>query len=214
MKRLAILGSTGSIGVSTLKLVESLSERFEVAAMAAGTNLERLELQIRQFRPELVAVRDAELAEALVQRVGSACEVVSGPAGLERVAQHPDVDLVVGGIVGAAGLRPVWAAVDIGRDVALANKEALVVAGEHMTRRAAETGALILPVDSEHNALHQCLRGEQPGEVRNLWLTASGGPFRGRTKQELEQVTPEQALRHPTWKMGPKITIDSATLMN
>jgi len=214
VKRLTILGSTGSIGTSTLDVVSAFPERFTIVALAAGSNVELLERQIRAFHPACVAVQDAAAAAALAARVGRACQIVHGPAGLVEAASWPGVDLVVSALVGAVGLRPTWAAVDLGRDVALANKEVLVVAGEHVTRRAAETGATLLPVDSEHNALHQCLRGERIEEVRRLWLTASGGPFRGRSTADLARVTPAEALAHPTWRMGRKITIDSATLMN
>jgi 1-deoxy-D-xylulose-5-phosphate reductoisomerase len=214
VKRLAILGSTGSIGVSTLDVVRAYPDRFEVVALAAGGNLDLLEEQIRQVGPRTVSVRDREAADELARRVGDGCRVLHGPEGLVAVSTHDDVDLVVSALVGAVGLVPTYEALGLGRDVALANKEALVVAGEHMTRQAADHRATILPVDSEHNALHQCLRGERSGEIRNLWLTASGGPFRRFTREQLEGVTLEQALDHPTWKMGPKITIDSATLMN
>lgn len=214
MKRLAILGSTGSIGTSTLRVVDSFPGRFEIAALAAGGNLDLLERQVREHRPACVATRDRETAEELRRRIGDSIRVVHGADGLVDVATHPDVDLVVSALVGAVGLPPTYAAIEAGRDVALANKEALVVAGESMTARAAERGARILPVDSEHNALHQCLKGETASEVRHIWLTASGGPFRRHSAEELAGVTAEQALRHPTWKMGPKVTIDSATLMN
>ena len=214
MKRLAILGSTGSIGVSTLDVVEAFPDAFEVVALAAGSNLDLLEEQIRRVRPETVSVRDAEAAAELRRRTDGRCRVLHGDDGPVAVSTHDGVDLVVSALVGALGLVPTYEALGLGRDVALANKEALVVAGEHMTRQAADNNARILPVDSEHNALHQCLRGERTEEIRHLWLTASGGPFRRFTKEQLEGVTREQALDHPTWKMGPKITIDSATLMN
>ena len=214
MKRLAILGSTGSIGVSTLDVVEAFPDSFEIVALAAGGNLDLLEEQIRRVRPETVSVRDAEAAAELERRIKGQCRVLHGQDALVAVSTHEGVDLVVSALVGALGLVPTHEALGLGRDVALANKEALVVAGEHMTRQAADNQARILPVDSEHNALHQCLRGERTEEIRHLWLTASGGPFRRFTKEQLEEVTREQALDHPTWKMGPKITIDSATLMN
>jgi 1-deoxy-D-xylulose-5-phosphate reductoisomerase len=214
VKRLAILGSTGSIGVSTLEVVRAYPERFGVVALAAGSNLELLERQVEQFRPELVAVKDGELAAELKQRIGSRCRILGGSDGLVEVALHPDAAMLVSGLVGAVGLRPTYAALAQGRDVALANKETLVVAGRHMTRQAAASGARILPVDSEHNALHQCLTGEKLEQVRRLWLTASGGPFRGHSQEALQRVTREEALAHPTWKMGPKITVDSASLMN
>jgi 1-deoxy-D-xylulose-5-phosphate reductoisomerase len=216
LKRIAVLGSTGSIGTSTLKVVAAPPGRFEVAALAAGRNVDLLEAQVRAHRPGIVACADAAIGAELAGRLGRShrTEVVSGEAGLERVARAPDVDVVVSGIVGAVGVRPTLAALDAGTTVALANKESLVVAGAFLTARARETGAAILPVDSEHSALHQCLRGERPEEVRRLWLTASGGPFRAATVDELARVGPREALRHPTWAMGQRITIDSATLMN
>ncbi len=214
MKTLSLLGSTGSIGVSTLRVVDAHPERFTVTALGAGRNVELLEQQVARYRPEVVAVADENTAAEMKRRVGKDCRVLFGPDGMVEVATHPGVDLLVSGLVGAIGLAPTHAAVCAGRDVALANKETLVVAGEQIMAEARRNGARILPVDSEHNAIHQCLRGEADGEVRRLWLTASGGPFRGATRERLEQVTPEEALRHPTWKMGPKITVDSATLMN
>ena len=214
MKRLSILGSTGSIGRSTLDLVATFTDRFSVASLAAGRNLDLLEEQVRRFHPECVSTADQETARELERRLGGETRVVHGPDGLLEVATHAGVDLVVSGLVGAVGLGPTLAAVEAGTDVALANKETLVVAGGHISAAARESGARILPVDSEHNALHQCMRGEHIDEVRRLWLTASGGPFRGHSAEALVEVTPEQALQHPTWKMGPKVTIDSATLMN
>jgi 1-deoxy-D-xylulose-5-phosphate reductoisomerase len=213
MKRLAVLGSTGSIGRSTLDVVASRPDAFRVLALS-GRNLERLEEQVVRHRPEVVVVGDREGAREMARRLDSRTRVAYGPGGLVEVAGHGDVDLVVCALVGAMGLQPTWAAIDAGHDVALANKEALVVGGAPLTARARETGARILPVDSEHNALHQCLRGESVTEVRRLWLTASGGPFRRRPAETLGAATPEEALRHPTWRMGRKVTIDSATLMN
>jgi len=214
VKGLALLGATGSIGTQTLDVVEALPEDFRIAALAGGRNIERLAEQVRRFRPALVAVRDAEAAAALRAQVPAGTEVVHGRDGLVRAARHPEAQIVVCALVGAAGVEPAYAAIDAGKDLALANKEALVAAGAFLIARALETGAAILPIDSEHNAIHQCLRGEDRTEVKTLWLTASGGPFRTRDARTLAAVTPEQALRHPTWVMGPKITIDSATLMN
>ncbi len=214
MKTLSLLGSTGSIGVSTLQVVDAHPEKFAVTALGAGRNVDLLARQVARYRPELVAVADRSTATELKRRVGNDCRVLFGSEGMVEVATHPGADLLVSGLVGAIGLAPTYAAVCTGRDVALANKETLVVAGEQIMTAARRSGTRILPVDSEHNAIHQCLRGEADGEVRRLWLTASGGPFRGASRQRLEQVTPEEALRHPTWKMGPKITVDSATLMN
>jgi 1-deoxy-D-xylulose-5-phosphate reductoisomerase len=195
MKRLAILGSTGSIGCSTLDVVRAFGDRFSVGALAAGRDVDALERQVQEFRPECVAVADADGARELAGRIRGRARVVAGEDGLIDAATTPGVDLVVSAIVGAAGLRPTYAALDLGLDVALANKESLVVAGEPMTRRAKATGAALLPVDSEHNALHQCLRGERDSEVRKLWLTASGGPFRQWTREALQAVTPDQSRR-------------------
>ena len=214
MKRIAILGSTGSIGTSTLDVIASRRGAFEVVALAAGTSVDRLVAQAREFGPSLVAVAGEAEARAARGALPPSVRVVHGRDGLVEVARHPDADLVVSALVGAVGIEPTYAAVDAGTDVALANKEALVAAGALVTSRARETGASILPVDSEHNAIHQCLRGEALEDLRAIWLTASGGPFRTWTREAMAEVTPEQALRHPTWVMGPKVTIDSATLMN
>ncbi len=214
MKRLTILGSTGSIGTATLDVVSARPSEFRVVALAGGSNLDRLLAQARAFKPDLIAVATEGAARALAARVPKTMRVAFGRDGLVEAARHPEANLVVCGLVGALGIEPTYAAVDAGKDVALANKEALVAAGAFMIARAAETGAAILPVDSEHNALHQCLRGESPDEVKSLWLTASGGPFRGWSRAAIASATPEQALLHPTWVMGRKVTIDSATLMN
>ncbi len=214
MKRLCILGSSGSIGTSTLDLVSSFPQDFAVTTLAAGRKIDVLERQVRQFGAKCVAVADEPDALELQRRLGRATRVVHGRDGLIEVATHSDVDLVISALVGAVGLPATYAAVKSGRDVALANKETLVVAGEQIMSGAAASGSRILPVDSEHNALHQCLRGENVEEVRRLWLTASGGPFRRHSLEQMRHVTPQQALRHPTWKMGPKITVDSATMMN
>jgi len=214
VKRLSILGSTGSIGASTLDVVQRHPAAFRVVALGAGRNVARLEEQVRRFEPDLVAVADAGAAAELRARIPSKVRLLVGVEGLQQIARHPEVDLVVSALVGAVGLLPTFAAVDAGKAVALANKEALVVGGGVLTARARETGAVLLPVDSEHNALHQCLRGEDPREVSRLWLTASGGPFRTRTPESMSSVSAAEALCHPTWSMGRKITIDSATLMN
>jgi 1-deoxy-D-xylulose-5-phosphate reductoisomerase len=214
VKQLSILGSTGSVGVNTLNVVSGSAGAFCVKALAAGRNLDLLEQQIALFKPELVAVAESEHAAELSRRIGDSARVVHGTQGLVEVATCPGVDMVVSALVGAVGVQPTYAALEAGRDIALANKEALVVAGELMIRCAQENGARLLPVDSEHNALHQCLRGEEIVEVKRLWLTASGGPFRGCSTEQLRKVTPAEALKHPTWKMGKKISIDSATLMN
>ena len=213
MKRLAVLGSTGSIGTATLDAVARFPEKFSVVALAAGHNLAVLEAQVRDFRPSLVAVADEADAAAL-RRTFPEVEVVAGPAGREAAATHPDATTVVAAFVGALGLVPTYRALALGRDVALANKETLVAAGELMTAAARASGAAILPIDSEHNALHQALRVGPAESVRRLILTASGGPFRTFSRAQLEDVTVAQALVHPTWTMGAKITVDSATMMN
>ncbi len=217
MKAISILGSTGSIGCNTLKVVEFLGG-FRVVALGAGENIGKLAEQIRQFQPELVAVKDETCAEELLRRISDfkfqIPKIVVGEAGLIEVATHEAAETVVSATVGAVGFVPTLRALEAGKRVALANKETLVMAGELMTKAARESGAEILPVDSEHNALHQCLRGESRKEVKRLILTASGGPFRAKTKEEIENATRQEALNHPTWNMGDKITIDSATLMN
>jgi len=214
MRRLAILGSTGSIGVQALDVVGRFPGRFEVVALAAGRNVERLAAQAHQFRPRWVAAADPRAAEALRALVPPGTEVLSGDEGVVRAAVLPEVDFVLAAISGGAGLRSTAAAVEAGKDIGLANKESLVLAGELMMRLAAERGCAILPVDSEHSAIHQSLVGHNRSEVRRLLLTASGGPLRGVPAEELPEVTPERALKHPNWSMGDKITIDSATLMN
>ncbi|HXQ24160.1 MAG TPA: 1-deoxy-D-xylulose-5-phosphate reductoisomerase [Candidatus Acidoferrales bacterium] len=215
MKRLAILGCTGSIGVTTLDIVARFPERFEVVAVAAGKNVERLAEQVRRFRPGLVAVGDGAAAAALRRLVPEyRGEVICGAEGLTAVATASSAELVVSALVGALGLVPTLHAIAAGKHVALANKEVLVVAGELVTRAAQAAGVNLFPLDSEHNAIFQALRGHRRDEVRRIILTASGGPFLHRPLSELRAVTREDALRHPTWKMGDKITIDSATLMN
>jgi 1-deoxy-D-xylulose-5-phosphate reductoisomerase len=215
---ISILGSTGSIGCNTLRVVESLGDQFRVVALGAGRNVERLAGQCARHRPELVSVESEECAGRLRVELkkldATHPRIVVGEAGLVEVATHDGAGCVVSAAVGAVGLVPTLRAVEAGKRVALANKESLVIAGELMTRAAERSGAEILPVDSEHNALHQCLRGEKRSEVRRLVLTASGGPFRTKTREEMEHATVEEAMRHPTWRMGAKITIDSATLMN
>ncbi|HKQ98062.1 MAG TPA: 1-deoxy-D-xylulose-5-phosphate reductoisomerase [Candidatus Polarisedimenticolia bacterium] len=214
-RRVAILGSTGSIGVQALDLIERLPERFEVVALAAGSNVELLAEQIRLHRPRLAALADTTRAAGLSDAARAArCEVAEGEAGLLAVAGHPAADVVLAGIVGAAGLGPTWQALKQGKRVALANKESLVMAGPLMRGAMATSGASLVPVDSEHVAVHQCLRGERIEEVRRLILTASGGPFRTTPLDRLAGVTPAEAVRHPVWEMGRKISVDSATLMN
>ncbi|MBK9519085.1 MAG: 1-deoxy-D-xylulose-5-phosphate reductoisomerase [Anaeromyxobacter sp.] len=214
MRRVAILGSTGSIGVQALDVLGRFPGRFEVVALAAGRNVERLAAQVRAFRPRLVAVADRAAAAALRPLVPAATEVLEGDDGVVAAAAHPEVDFVLAAISGGAGLRSTAAAVEAGKVIGLANKESLVLAGELMVRLAGQRGATILPVDSEHSAIHQSLVGHNRSEVRRLLLTASGGPLRGVPAEELPHVTPARALKHPNWSMGDKITIDSATLMN
>ena len=215
----AILGSTGSIGCNSLRVIESLSERsMRVVGLAAGSNVERLADQIATHLPEVVSV-DSETAAhdlraRLFERDIDLPRIVTGEAGLGEIATDPQADCVISATVGAVGFVPTLRALEAGKRVALANKETLVMAGALMTSAARESGAELLPIDSEHNALHQCLRGERPEEVRRIVLTASGGPFRTKNKVEMKQATVAEAMRHPTWNMGAKITIDSATLMN
>jgi len=217
MKAISILGSTGSIGCNTLKVVEHLGD-IRVAAMAAGRNMAVFAEQIAAFKPVLVSCSDDGCAEALTRELHRLNAVVprieTGNAGLVAVATHDQAETVVSATVGAVGFVPTLRAIEAGKRVALANKETLVMAGELMTAAAARSGAELLPVDSEHNAIHQCLRGETRGEVKRLILTASGGPFRTRSKADIENATRAEALDHPNWKMGDKISIDSATLMN
>jgi 1-deoxy-D-xylulose-5-phosphate reductoisomerase len=218
MKRIAILGSTGSIGRSTLSVVESYPDRFQVVSLAAGSNLELALEQAVRWKPRVISMASEQDANSLKARLKSngsgETEVVYGSAGAVLVATHPDVDFVVSAIVGVAGLEATYEAVKAGKTLGVANKESLVVAGELITAEARRQGKPILPIDSEHNAVHQCLRGGRMDEVYQIWLTASGGPFLKTPKSEFPGITIEQALNHPTWKMGRRITIDSATLMN
>jgi 1-deoxy-D-xylulose-5-phosphate reductoisomerase len=218
MKRIAILGSTGSIGRSTLSVAESYPERFQIVALAAGRNLDAAFEQAKRWRPRVISIaeeRDAEALQKRLKQVGLAeIEIVHGGAGTVRVATHPEVDFVVSAIVGVAGLEATYEAVRAGKVVGLANKECLVAAGELITAEARRQGKPLLPIDSEHNAVHQCLRGGRMEEVHRVWLTASGGPFLHTPVSEFAAITVPQALNHPTWKMGRRITIDSATLMN
>ena len=216
MKRIAILGSTGSIGRSALSVVEQQADRLQVVGLAGGANAGLLAAQIERFRPAAAAMATPGAVDALRQLApaGLPSDIGVGREGLVAVATHPGVDIVLCASAGTDGLEAVLAAIEAGKTIALANKEVLVMAGAIVTAAAARRGVRLLPVDSEHNAIHQCLHGRAPAEVRRLVLTASGGPFRGRAAAELRRVTPEDALRHPTWRMGRKITIDSATLMN
>jgi 1-deoxy-D-xylulose-5-phosphate reductoisomerase len=216
VKRIAILGSTGSIGQSALAVIDAHADRLQVVALAAGENVDLLAAQIARYRPRVAAMATGDALDRLreTQATGETAIAGCGRDGLVAVASHPDVDLVLCASSGTEALEAVLAAIELGRTIALANKEILVMAGGIVTEAAARKDVAILPVDSEHNAIHQCLHGRKEGELRRLILTASGGPFRGRSRAELENVTVEAALKHPTWAMGGKITIDSATLMN
>lgn len=213
MKNVAVLGSSGSIGLQTIDVVKRFPDRFRVIGLAVHRNIKALEGQIAELKPKMVVIAD-EQAASEVKKNYSGVEVLSGMEGLEGLAAHSEVDIVINALVGSVGLRPTLSALKAGKTLALANKESMVAGGAIVKRVRNEGGAMILPVDSEHNAIFQCLLGEKQGEVKRLIVTASGGPFRGRTFKELESVTVEEALAHPRWTMGPKITIDSATLMN
>jgi 1-deoxy-D-xylulose-5-phosphate reductoisomerase len=218
MRRISILGSTGSIGRSTLSVAESYPDRFQIVALAAGVNLESALEQARRWHPKLISIAsesDANILRARLKQAGlNEIEVVHGTAGTVKVATHPEVDFVVSAIVGVAGLEATYEAAKAGKTLGLANKECLVAAGELITAEARRQGKPLLPIDSEHNAVHQCLRGGRMEEVERIWLTASGGPFLNTPRSEFNSITVDQALNHPTWKMGRRITIDSATLMN
>jgi 1-deoxy-D-xylulose-5-phosphate reductoisomerase len=218
LKQIAILGSTGSIGSSTLSIVASYPERFRVASLVAGRNIDLAFEQCSRWRPLVASMATPELAAQLAVRLRSSgitgIEVISGTAGSVRAVTLPEVDFVVSAIVGVAGLEATYAAVMAGKPVGLANKECMVAAGEILTRAARAKNVPLLPIDSEHNAIHQCMRAGTLQEVKQIWLTASGGPFRQMPLSEFEHITVEQALKHPTWVMGRRITIDSATLLN
>jgi len=215
IKKISILGSTGSIGTSTLAVAEKFPERFRVVALAGGNNSDLLEAQIRKFRPAVAAIAGAKAAEALRRKCSDLpVTILSGVEGMIEVAAAAEADITVSSIVGTAGLVPTLAAIRAGKDIALANKEVLVTAGELVMAECRSRNVRLFPVDSEHSAIFQCLHSGERGDVKRLILTASGGPFRNHTKQELAKVTLQQALKHPNWNMGRKITIDSATLMN
>jgi len=218
LKHLAILGSTGSIGQSTLSIVEQFPDRYSVTALACGRNLDEAFAQAVRWRPKLISTASEELAGQLAARLREAgitgIDIVHGTAGTVAVATHPEADFVVSAIVGVAGLEATHAAILAGKPVGLANKECMVAAGEILTAAARERDVPILPIDSEHNAVHQCLRVGTHNEVKTIWLTASGGPFRKTPLAEFAAITPAQALKHPTWVMGRRITIDSATMLN
>ncbi|MBI4685933.1 MAG: 1-deoxy-D-xylulose-5-phosphate reductoisomerase [Nitrospirae bacterium] len=213
MKKITILGSTGSIGQSTLDVVSRNRENFRIVALSAGRNLDLFEQQIKSFAPDVVAVADRNTADSLSKRINGV-EILYGTEGISQVAAYEKSDFVVSAIVGFAGLMPTLSAVKAGKTIGLANKESLVVAGEIVMAEAARTGSKIIPVDSEHSAIFQCIEGRKKDSIRRIVLTASGGPFFGKSKSELMKVTVEDALRHPNWDMGRKISIDSATLMN
>jgi 1-deoxy-D-xylulose-5-phosphate reductoisomerase len=213
MKRLTILGSTGSIGRSALDVVAKHGDDFKVVGLTAGKNIDLFEAQIRAFNPEMVAVADKKDADRLSGRIKSP-DIGFGEEGIKRVASYRNSDFVISSIVGAAGLIPTIAAIEAGKDVGLANKEALVMAGEIVMKKARKNNVKIIPVDSEHSAIFQCLEGRRIADVRRIILTASGGPFLNKSKKDLKYITAKDALKHPNWTMGKKISIDSATLMN
>ena len=216
MKRLAILGSTGSIGRNVLRVVEQFPDEFSVVALTAGRNIDLLGEQLKRFSPQVAVVLDDELARRLRQQLvpGDHVEILYGADGYEAAAALGSADLVVCAIVGSAGLLPTLAAIQHGKAIALANKESLVMAGEVLTQTARDKGGAIIPIDSEHSAIFQCLAGHRKQDLKQILLTASGGPFLDKATEGLDDISPEVALRHPTWDMGPKVTIDSATLMN
>src|SRR5438105_11730955 len=218
MRRIAILGSTGSIGRSTLSVAESYPDRFQIIALAAGSNVQAAFEQAVRWKPRVISVARETDADSVRKKLrAQGCgeiEVVHGSAGTVRVSTHPEADFVVSAIVGVAGLEATYEAVKAGKTVGLANKECLVAAGELITAEARRQGKPLLPIDSEHNAVHQCMRGGRINEVSAVWLTASGGPFLNTAAKDFAAITVAQALNHPTWKMGQRITIDSATLMN
>jgi 1-deoxy-D-xylulose-5-phosphate reductoisomerase len=214
MKKVVLLGSTGSIGTSTIKVAEDLPDRVQLVGLAAGNNLELLLEQTRKHKPAAVSISNPDKAKAAVSALGSGTQVLCGAEGLVKLATMVEADIVLIAIVGTTGLQPALAAIRAGKDIAVASKEILVMAGEIVMREARKHGVKVLAVDSEHSAVFQCLDGKPPGSVRQLWLTASGGPFRTTPKEEFPAITVERALKHPSWVMGRKITIDSATLFN
>jgi 1-deoxy-D-xylulose-5-phosphate reductoisomerase len=218
VKKIAILGSTGSIGTSTLSICEQFPDRYTPIALSAGSNVDLAFAQAERWRPRLISLATERHAETLRNQLKVAgikgIEVLHGTEGTVAVATHPEVDFVVSAIVGVAGLEATYAAVEAGKTIGLANKECLVAAGDLIIAAARARNVALLPIDSEHNAVHQCMRGGTPAEVAQVWLTASGGPFRNTPIEHFEHITPQQALKHPTWVMGQRITIDSATMMN
>jgi 1-deoxy-D-xylulose-5-phosphate reductoisomerase len=213
-RTIAILGSTGSIGRSSLEVIANFPDRFRVTYLTAMRNIDLLREQINQFRPRGVVVGDERLADALRKEIDGICEVLSGPGGLMEIVTRQDIDVVISALVGFAGLKPTLRAIESGKHIALANKETLVVGGELVTGAARRNHVRLLPVDSEHSAIFQCLQGEDHRSIERIILTASGGPFLKLPREDFSSITVDKALNHPTWKMGNKITIDSATLMN
>ena len=214
MKKVFILGSTGSIGVNSLNVIEQLKDEFEVAALTVNSNIDLLAEQVRKFKPKVVAIKDKIAAKKITNKLPSGTKIFIGEEGLIEAAEDCEYDIFVGAMVGFAGLAPTIEAIKRGKRIALANKETLVVAGEFITNLCSENQAEILPVDSEHSAIYQCLIGENLSEVEKIILTASGGPFLNKEKSFFDVATIDEALNHPNWKMGSKITIDSATMMN
>ena len=215
MKKVSILGSTGSIGTQTLEVISQFPGKFEVTALGAGSNIELLKNQIEKFQPKIAVVKNEEYADKLLRNLSSRqTEIIYGEDGYNKIATLTEADIVISSMVGSAGLKPTYAAIEAGKTVGLANKESLVVAGQVLTEAAKKSGSQILPIDSEHSAIFQALNGSPKSEVKKLIITASGGPFRNTPADELTNVTVESALNHPTWKMGNKITIDSSTLIN
>jgi len=213
-KRISILGSTGSIGVNTLDVISKFPDKFQVISLSANRNISLLEKQIKTFKPKEIALYDSIMAKKLDKKLGKGKKVFSGIEGLNRIVENPEVDLIVSAIVGAIGLIPTYQGIKAGKDIALANKESMVIGGDLITKEAKRRKAKILPIDSEHSAIFQSIEGHRREDIRKIILTASGGPFINISKKEMEKVTPEQALKHPNWKMGKKITIDSANMMN
>lgn len=214
MKKILILGSTGSIGINTVEIVRSFPDKFEIAGLTANNNIELLRKQIQEFHPKAVVVRDKAKSDELKAQIGSRCEILTGDLGLLQITKLNNYDILVSALVGFAGLAPTIEAIKLRKRIALANKETLVTAGEIVIALCEKFNAELIPIDSEHSAIFQCLSGENKKDINKIILTASGGPFLNKTKQELEEVNIEDALKHPNWKMGSKITIDSATMMN
>jgi 1-deoxy-D-xylulose-5-phosphate reductoisomerase len=214
MKKILILGSTGSIGVNTIEIARLFPEKFEIIGLTANNNIELLRKQIEEFHPKVVVVRDEAKSKELKEQIGNQCEILTGDKGLLEITQRDNYDILVSALVGFAGLAPTIEAIKLKKRIALANKETLVTAGKIVIDLSKKYGAELIPVDSEHSAIFQCLNGEDEKDIQKIILTASGGPFLNKTKKDLEKVTVEDALKHPNWKMGSKITIDSATMMN